>query len=112
MPGDARGDRHPRGRRATASRRAGPRRRLVVALWIATLLVAAPSLLYYANGGSQFGMRHALDFEPFLLVLMALAVREGVGWIWPAAQGAIAWSVAVGLWGCWVWDGMRAKLGL
>ena len=87
-------------------------RRLVVALWIATLLVAAPSLLYYANGGSQFGMRHALDFEPFLLVLMALAVREGVGWIWPAAQGAIAWSVAVGLWGCWVWDGMRAKLGL
>ena len=86
-------------------------RRLVVALWIATLLVAAPSLLYYANGGSQFGMRHALDFEPFLLVLMALAVRAGVGWIWPVAQVAIAWSVAVGLWGCWVWDAMRAKLG-
>lgn len=78
--------------------------RLVVTLWIATALVAAPSLLYYANGGSQFGMRHALDFAPFLLVLMGLAVREGLGAAWIAGRALIAWSVAAGLWGCWFWN--------
>jgi len=76
-------------------------RRLVMSLWIATLLVAAPSILYYANGGAQFGMRHALDFEPFLLVLMGLAVRTGLAVIW---RVLIGWSVAVGVWGCWYWD--------
>jgi hypothetical protein len=86
-------------------------RALVIALWAATLLVAAPSLLYYANGGSQFGMRHALDFEPFLLVLMGLAARQGLGWVWRVGQVLIVWSVAVGLWGCWYWDVLRAKLG-
>ena len=39
-----------------------------ISLWLATVLMAGPSLLYYANGGSQFGMRHALDFAPFVLV--------------------------------------------
>ncbi len=76
-------------------------RRLVVSLWLAVLLVAGPSLLYYANGGSQFGMRHALDFEPFVLVLLGLALRRGL----PALGGAlIAWSAAAGAWGCWYWN--------
>jgi hypothetical protein len=76
-------------------------RRLIVSLWLAVLLVAGPSLLYYANGGSQFGMRHALDFEPFVLVLMGLALRRGL----PALGGAlIAWSAAAGAWGCWYWN--------
>jgi hypothetical protein len=76
-------------------------RRLVVTLWIATLLVAAPSFLYYANGGAQFGMRHALDFEPFVLTLMALAAGSGLGLVW---RTLIVWSVAVGVWGCWYWN--------
>ena len=41
--------------------------RWVIALWSATLLVAIPNFLYYVNGFAQFGMRHALDFEPFLV---------------------------------------------
>jgi len=36
-------------------------RALVIGLWLATLLVAGPSFLYYVNGYAQFGMRHALD---------------------------------------------------
>lgn len=76
-------------------------RRLVISLWAATLLVAAPSILYYANGGAQFGMRHALDFEPFLLVLMALAARDGLALVW---RFLIGWSAAVGVWGCWFWN--------
>ncbi len=76
-------------------------RTLVLALWLATALVAAPSLLYYANGGAQFGMRHALDFEPFVLVLMGLAAREGLSVL---GQTLIAWSAAAGAWGCWYWN--------
>ena len=76
-------------------------RRLVLTLWIATMLVAGPSLLYYANGGAQFGMRHALDFEPFLFVLMALAARGGLALVW---QALIGWSVAAGSWGIWYWN--------
>jgi hypothetical protein len=78
-------------------------RRLVVSLWCATFLVAGPSLLYYANGGAQFGMRHALDFEPFLLALMGLAARDGLALVWRALIG---WSVAAGTWGIWYWNSL------
>lgn len=76
-------------------------RPLVIGLWIATLLVAGPAFIYYVNGYAQFGMRHALDFEPFLVILMALAVPQRVPRL---AQAAIAWSVVVGLWGIWFWN--------
>ncbi len=76
-------------------------RRLVVSLWLAVLLVAGPSLLYYANGGSQFGMRHALDFEPFVLALMGLAARRGLPVL---GRALIVWSAAAGAWGCWFWN--------
>ena len=79
-------------------------RRLVVALWVATLLVAGPSLLYYANGGSQFGMRHALDFTPFVLALMGLATRTVPAWVWRSACVLIVWSALAGVWGCWYWN--------
>jgi hypothetical protein len=76
-------------------------RGLVIAMWIATLLVAGPSFVYYVNGYAQFGMRHALDFIPFLIVLIALAVREGVPLL---GRIAIGWSCAVGIWGVWFWN--------
>jgi hypothetical protein len=80
--------------------------RWVLALWAATLLVAAPNFVYYVNGFAQFGMRHALDFEPFLVALMLLAAREPLP-KWAYATGAvlIAYSIAVGMWGCWFWNG-------
>jgi len=74
---------------------------LVGALWAAALLVAAPSFLYYVNGFAQFGMRHALDFEPFVIALMMLGARERLPrW----GMALIAYSVVVGLWGCWYWQ--------
>lgn len=72
----------------------------VVALWIAAILTAVPNFLYYVNGFAQFGMRHALDFEPFLVALVMLAVRERLAW-W--GEALIAYSVAAGFWGCWYW---------
>jgi hypothetical protein len=74
--------------------------RWVLALWVAAVLVAIPNFLYYVNGFAQFGMRHALDFEPFLVALMMLAVRQRV----PAwGKALVAYSIAVGVWGCWYW---------
>lgn len=78
----------------------GPRR-LVAALAALTLLCAAPNFLYYVNGFAQFGMRHALDFEPFLVALMLLAARERIPrW----GYALMAYSIIVGLWGCWYWN--------
>jgi hypothetical protein len=76
-------------------------RALIVGLWAATLLVAGPSVIYYVNGYAQFGMRHALDFEPFLVVLMALAFPLRVPLL---GKIAIGWSAAVGFWGIWFWN--------
>lgn len=75
--------------------------KLVVALWIMTILCAAPNFIYYVDGFAQFGMRHALDFEPFLFALMAIAVRDKLP-RWGAVL--IGYSCVVGLWGCWYWN--------
>jgi hypothetical protein len=76
-------------------------RRLVISVWIAALLAAGPAFLYYVNGFVQFGMRHALDFEAFLFVLMALAARRGLHWVWIVL---IMYSMLMGLWGSWYWN--------
>ena len=77
------------------------RRDLVVALWLTVALLALPNFFYYLNGWYQFGMRHALDFEPFVLVLMALALRGGI-----SRWGVVlcAYSAIVGAWGVWYWN--------
>jgi hypothetical protein len=78
----------------------GPRP-LVLALWGLVVVTAAPNFIYYVNGFAQFGMRHALDFEPFLVALMAVAARERLRAVWKAL---IVYSGLVGLWGCWFWN--------
>jgi len=73
----------------------------VIALWAATLLCAAPNFVYYVNGFAQFGMRHALDFEPFLIALMFFACKERLPrW----GMALIVYSCAAGLWGVWYWN--------
>jgi hypothetical protein len=74
--------------------------RWTIALWVAAILTAVPDFLYYVNGFAQFGMRHALDFEPFLVALMLLAVR---GKFPKWGYVLTAYSVTVGVWGCWYW---------
>ncbi len=76
-------------------------RALVAGLWAAALLVAGPSFIYYVNGYAQFGMRHTLDFAPFLILLLAVALRSGISAI---AYVLLAWSLAVGCWGVWFWN--------
>ena len=75
-------------------------RPLVLGLWVAVALTAIPNLLYYVNGFAQFGMRHALDFEPFLFLLMILGVAPRI-----SAWGAVlcSYSALAGAYGTWVW---------
>lgn len=74
--------------------------RWVRAGWAAAVLTIVPNLLYYVNGSMQFGMRHALDFEPFLFLLMVLAVRPRMRWYGKLLCG---YSMFVGVWGMWYW---------
>jgi hypothetical protein len=74
--------------------------RVVAAMWTAAFLCAAPNFAYYVNGFAQFGMRHALDFEPFLFVLVCLAARGGIGAL---GLTLCAYSMVVGAWGTWFW---------
>ena len=77
------------------------KRTTILALWAATILAAIPDMCYYLNGWYQFGMRHALDFEPFLITLMALAsVPKMPRW----AVWLCVYSALVGLWGIWWWN--------
>ena len=77
-------------------------RRLIAALATAAFLTFVPNVMYYANGGSQFGMRHALDFEPFLFALMVLAVaHKRVPQV--VLDILCGFSILAGIWGIWFW---------
>lgn len=76
-------------------------RTLVAAMWLATALVAAPSFVYYVNGFAQYGMRHALDFIPFLFVLMVLAARMRLA-LW--ARIFVVYSSVAWVYGVWFWN--------
>lgn len=73
--------------------------------WSATVLTALPSLFYYVNGFEQFGMRHSLDFTPFMLPLVARGLERC-----PSALsfGLIALSIAANAYGVlysWLYHG-------
>ena len=76
-------------------------RGLVLAFWAAALLTALPNFVYYVNGFAQYGMRHALDFIPFLIALMFLAARERLP-LW--TKVLIVYSCAASLYGVWFWN--------
>jgi len=76
-------------------------RGLVAAFWAAAILTAIPNFVYYVNGFAQYGMRHALDFIPFLVALMFLAARDRLA-LWTKAL--MAYSCAASLYGVWFWN--------
>ncbi len=77
------------------------RERFVQLMWLATIACAVPNFVYYTTGMSQFGARHALDFIPFMLALMAIAVRNSPQW-W--AVPLVAWSIGFTSLELWVWQ--------
>jgi hypothetical protein len=71
-----------------------------LALWSATLVTALPAFAYYGTGDNQFGVRHALDFEPFLFALLVLALKRRPSKI---ATGALAAFAAFGVYEASIW---------
>jgi len=56
------------------------RDRLNQILWACVVLTAIPVFLYYGGGGgSTYGYRYEMDFVPFLLALVAIAVKNRFG---------------------------------
>jgi hypothetical protein len=75
-------------------------KKLVVGSWVSAILVSIPSFLYHCNGLTQFGFRHALDFMPFLFILMSVGMDEKIDF----EKGfLIVLSVLLNLWGVWWW---------
>ncbi len=68
--------------------------RWVLALaWLGTVGIIVPTLCYYNNGWWQINaQRFTMDFVPVLMVLTALAAREGLGPYW---KGAIVWALGL-----------------
>ena len=74
------------------------RRRETLFLWAAVFVTAIPSLLYYVNGFEQFGMRHTLDFTPFLLPLVARGLERAHAVF---AYALVALSILANAFGVW-----------
>ena len=72
--------------------------KLVRAAWLGIGLVLIPLVTYYGVGWMQFGYRYALDFYPFLFVLVALGMNSHFDW---RARALICLSIVINIWGAW-----------
>jgi len=78
------------------------RDRLVLAAWAATLIIALSNATFAATGYAQFGYRYTLDYMPFMLLLIFIAVGRRVQWYEALLIGA---GVLVNLWGVlWIFQ--------
>jgi hypothetical protein len=82
-----------------------PRSRETTLLALAAGLVAVPSLLYYVNGFEQFGMRHAMDFLPPLILLCARGVDRFPSTVVLVLIGLSVAANAYGEWYSWAFHG-------
>lgn len=72
------------------------KKRIIIASLVAILLTSLPSLLKGGNGFTQFGYRYALDYMPFLIILVASGMRNKVEWY---VKALILLSILINLWG-------------
>jgi hypothetical protein len=77
------------------------RTKAALPLWLLFGLTAVPAFLYYDAGGTQFGMRHALDFEPFLFALIAQSAARRPLPVWGIIL--LSYSIAFGIAAAFVW---------
>lgn len=77
------------------------RGRLVPIIWLSVILVMLPDLTWGTWGFAQFGYRRILDVMPLLMLLLAIAFKERIGW---PARATILLGVAVHAYGIFVWN--------
>jgi hypothetical protein len=80
------------------------RSRLIAGAALAVVTIAVFNLMHFSQGWVQFGYRFALDFWPFLLLLVALGM-ERVGGVRRSVVVLIAVSVVVMAWGV-IWGNL------
>lgn len=73
---------------------------LHLVLWLTTLFVALPPLLYMNSGWFQFGYRFSLDYIVFMMMLLAIGGRP----LGALARTLIVIGVVVNLFGAWSFD--------
>jgi hypothetical protein len=74
----------------------------MVGLWLAVIPIALMDLAYQNSGWIQFGYRFALDYMPFLIVLLALGRRR----FGPGFHALLACALAINLFGAITFDRM------
>ncbi len=74
------------------------RRPIPLLLALATVVVSIPSLTVYASGYAQFGTRYYLQVYPFLLVMMALGMRNRVDQLSKILIVVSVFLVSFGFW--------------
>jgi hypothetical protein len=72
-----------------------------VILWLSAILVMLPDLMWGTWGFAQVGYRRILDVMPLLMLLLAIAFRQRIGWF-PCAT--ILFGVAVHAYAIFVWN--------
>jgi hypothetical protein len=73
--------------------------RLVLACWAAIIPTAIVIFSFAATGWAQFGYRYALDFTPFLWLLVAHVVGDRIRWyVWPLLIAAFLMSAMGVFW--------------
>jgi hypothetical protein len=79
------------------------RERLNQVLWGAVVVTAIPVFLYYGGAGaSTYGYRYAMDFVPFLVALVAVALRDRFGNLERVLIGLSLFFVCFGyVWQVW-----------
>lgn len=70
--------------------------KLVIASLITIIIMSLPGLMHGSNGFSQFGFRFALDYMPFLLILVGSGLERYFTW-W--SKSLIILSILINLWG-------------
>ncbi|MEO8285323.1 MAG: hypothetical protein ABI670_02680 [Chloroflexota bacterium] len=71
----------------------------VRACWLTILTISATLITYYWTGFVQFGYRYALDFMPFLIMIVALGLPKPMTNL---SRALILASVLVNIWGA-IW---------
>jgi hypothetical protein len=74
----------------------------MVGLWLAVIPIALMDLAYQNSGWIQFGYRFALDYMPFLIVLLALGRRR----FGPGFHALLVFAITVNLFGAVSFDRM------
>ena len=68
----------------------------MVGSWISILLITIPIILHADPGGAEFGYRYAIDFYPFVFLLMIHGMRGRMN---AERWAAMALCFVVNAWG-------------